>query len=71
MHEFYQVLGVGSEAAHEEIKTAFRRLAKELHPDLHPGDADTERRFQDVVRAYETLSGRGWPMMRVGKISGC
>ena len=58
MHEFYQVLGVRSEAADEEIKTAFRSLAKQLHPDLHPGDAGTERRFQEVIRAYETLSDR-------------
>src|SRR5262245_44649820 len=58
VHEFYQVLGVRTEAADEEIKTAFRRLAKQLHPDLHPGDADTQRRFQAVIRAYETLSDR-------------
>ena len=56
MHELYQVLGVRSGAAGEEIKAAFRRLAKRLHPDLHPGDADAERRLQDVIRAYETLS---------------
>ena len=56
MHELYQVLGVRSGAADEEIKVAFRRLAKQLHPDLHPGDADAERRLQDVIRAYETLS---------------
>src|SRR5262249_11640565 len=58
MHELYQVLGVRSGAADEEIKTAFRRLAKQLHPDLHPGDADAARRLQDVLRAYETLSDR-------------
>ena len=58
MHELYQVLGVRSGAADEEIKVAFRRLAKQLHPDLHPGDADAERRLQDVLRAYETLSDR-------------
>jgi hypothetical protein len=58
VHELYKVLGVRSVAADEEIKTAFRRLAKQLHPDLHPGDADTERRFQDVICAYETLSDR-------------
>ena len=58
MHELYQVLGVRSGAVDEEIKVAFRRLAKQLHPDLHPGDADAERRLQDVLRAYETLSDR-------------
>jgi cell division septation protein DedD len=58
MHELYQVLSVRSGAADEEIKAAFRRLAKQLHPDLHPGDADAARRLQDVLRAYETLSDR-------------
>jgi curved DNA-binding protein CbpA len=58
VHEFYQVLGVRAEAADEQIKTAFRSLAKQLHPDLHPGDAGTKRRFQEVIRAYETLSDR-------------
>jgi curved DNA-binding protein CbpA len=58
VHEFYQVLGVSSDAADEEIKAAFRRLAKQLHPDLNPGDAATEGRLQNVIRAYETLSDR-------------
>ena len=58
MHELYQVLGVCTGAADEEIKVAFRCLAKQLHPDLHLGDADAERRLQDVRRAYETLSDR-------------
>jgi curved DNA-binding protein CbpA len=58
VREFYQVLGVRSDVAEEEIKSTFRRLAKQLHPDLHPGDADAERRLQQVIRAYETLSDR-------------
>jgi len=58
VHELYKVLGVRSVAADEEIKTAFRSLAKQLHPDLHPGNADTEQRFQDVTCAYEILSDR-------------
>src|SRR5262245_55043662 len=58
MHELYQVLGVRSGAADEEIKAAMRRLAKQLHPDLHPGEADAARRLQDVLRAYETLGDR-------------
>jgi curved DNA-binding protein CbpA len=37
VREFYQVLGVRSDVADEEIKATFRRLAKQLHPDLHPG----------------------------------
>jgi curved DNA-binding protein CbpA len=58
VHEFYQVLGLRADAADEEIKATFRRLARQLHPDLHPGDADAERRLQQVIRAYETLSDR-------------
>ena len=58
MHELYQVLGVRSGAADEEIKAAFRCLAKQLHPDIHPGDADAGRRLQEVIRAYDTLSDR-------------
>ena len=58
MHEFYQVLGVRSDAADEEIKATFRRLAKQLHPDLHPVSPGTERRLQEVIRAYEALSDR-------------
>jgi hypothetical protein len=58
VREFYQVLGVRSDVPDEEIKATFRRLAKQLHPDLHPGDADAERRLQQVIRAYETLSDR-------------
>ena len=49
----YQVLGVRSDASDEEITAAFRRLAKELHPDLHPGDEATERQFRAVLSAYE------------------
>jgi len=58
VHEFYQVLGVRSGAADAEIKAAFRRLAKQLHPDLRPGDANAERQLQHVIRAYETLCDR-------------
>jgi len=58
MRELCQLLGVRTGAADEENKAAFRRLAKQLHPNLHSGDADTERRLQDVLRAYETLSDR-------------
>jgi hypothetical protein len=56
MRDLYRVLGVCCAADNEEIKSAFRTLAKELHPDLHPGDAGAAQRFQDVIGAYETLS---------------
>jgi DnaJ-class molecular chaperone len=56
MHNLYQVLGVSNQATDEVIKAAFRTLAKELHPDLHPRDAGAVQRFQNVITAYETLS---------------
>src|SRR5215471_302869 len=55
MGDLHQLLGVRSDASDEEIRSAFRRLAKELHPDLHPGDDATELRFRAVLAAYETF----------------
>ena len=51
----YAVLGVSKSASQEEVRTAYRRLAKELHPDLNPGDAGTADRFKDVSAAYAVL----------------
>lgn len=51
----YQVLGVDRGASEEEIKRAYRRLAKELHPDLHPGKPGIEQRFKEVTAAYHLL----------------
>jgi len=53
---YYKTLGVAESATAEEIKKAFRRLAKELHPDRNPGDKEKERRFKDASEAYDTLS---------------
>lgn len=52
---YYRTLGVPFTATRKEIKAAFRRLAKECHPDLHPNDPDAERRFKALNQAYETL----------------
>lgn len=51
----YQVLGVAKSASQEEIRKAYRKLAKELHPDLNPGDKAAEDRFKEVSAAYGIL----------------
>ncbi|HEX5599300.1 MAG TPA: molecular chaperone DnaJ [Hyphomicrobiaceae bacterium] len=53
--DYYEVLGVSRNATEQELKAAFRRLAKECHPDFNPGDKDAERRFKEIAEAYETL----------------
>ncbi len=56
MKSLYQILGVSCHDHEAQIKTAYRRLVKELHPDLHPNDAGIAERFKDVSRAYAILS---------------
>ena len=51
----YKVLGVSRDASDEEIKKAYRRLAKQYHPDLHPGDAEAAKKMQQINAAYEQI----------------
>ena len=54
--DYYEVLGVEKGADDAAIKSAYRKLAKQYHPDLHPGDKEAEAKFKEVNEAYSVLS---------------
>ena len=54
--DYYEVLGVGRDASEDDIKRAYRKLAKKYHPDMNPGDAQAEARFKEASEAYAILS---------------
>ena len=56
--DYYEVLGLKKGASDSEIKKAYRKLAKECHPDLHPNDAAAEAQFKELSEAYDVLSDK-------------
>ena len=54
--DYYKILGIGKKATDEEIKKAYRKLARQLHPDLNPNDKDAHKKFQQINEANEVLS---------------
>jgi molecular chaperone DnaJ len=53
--DYYSTLGLNKDASQDEIKRAFRKLARKHHPDLNPGDKSAEKKFKDINEAYEVL----------------
>src|ERR1700761_7461299 len=54
----YEVLGVKSDASADDIRKAYRKLAKQFHPDLNPGKPEAEARFKEISAAYDILSDK-------------
>lgn len=56
VRNYYEILGVPRNASNDDVKKAFRKLARQYHPDVNPGDKTAEEQFKDINEAYDTLS---------------
>ena len=54
--DYYEVLGVSKDADEDTLKKAYRKLAKQYHPDMNPGDKEAEKKFKEASEAYAVLS---------------
>ncbi len=54
--DYYEILGVGRDAGEQALKSAYRKLAMQYHPDRNPGDHGAEERFKEAAEAYAVLS---------------
>jgi DnaJ-class molecular chaperone len=54
--DYYKILGVERGASHDDIRKAYRKLARKYHPDINPGSKDAENKFKDLSVAYDVLS---------------
>ena len=54
--DYYEILGVSRDADETELKKAYRKLAKQYHPDMNPNDKDAEAKFKEINEAYAVLS---------------
>src|SRR5260370_33335825 len=57
-HDYYETLGVARSSSEDEIRKAYRKLARKYHPDLNPGDKAAEDRFKNVQEAYDVLNDK-------------
>ena len=62
--DYFKILGVSRNATDKEIKSAFRKLARKFHPDLHPHDERAQSEFKEINEAYEILSDEDKKVLR-------